>query len=433
MNCRLLHDGRRAAALRRSLCGALLPRSAAAVSDHVARRAESRGGPERPGCVLALVAGVPARRIALAAPARRSRAAEGVQRRRRAPVRGRQGASHWRSVSAVTFRRRRASIALSDLAWTADAGRQPDRAHRNRIAGCRGAAGRARAAGPHAADVSVRFAGIGADAAVFGDYPATQIADGTARSGLFWSPVLDGDTATIEFHATRAYDSPARRCAFRAYRTPLAGGAPARACRRCQGHRQRSGACKIDIACVTPQSQAVLNLAKASAKMTFVDDDGRTLPVHRHAAQRFGAVVHAVSLHRQSLPHIGGHRTHAQHVSGFSTRVSCNSKAMPPYVQLTGGATLLGRSPDRDWSHRAAARHAARRRAVRRVARGSRRNRHDRCCHHPSSGRRPQEVEPRQRSPPTRSRTMALRATATSPRSCGTRGHRSPGRAAARC
>ena len=50
-------------------------------------------------------------------------------------------------------------------------------------------------------DLSVRFAGAGANAKVFGPIPANTIAQDTAAFGKFWSPVLEGDTATIEFHA----------------------------------------------------------------------------------------------------------------------------------------------------------------------------------------------------------------------------------------
>jgi hypothetical protein len=34
----------------------------------------------------------------------------------------------------------------------------------------------------------------------------------------------------------------------------------------------------------------------------------------------------------------------------FFDSVACNSHATPPYVQLSGGAALLARSPDRDWA-----------------------------------------------------------------------------------
>ena len=50
-------------------------------------------------------------------------------------------------------------------------------------------------------DLSVRFAGAGADAKVFGPIPANTIAQDTATFGKFWTPVLEGDVATIEFHA----------------------------------------------------------------------------------------------------------------------------------------------------------------------------------------------------------------------------------------
>jgi hypothetical protein len=50
-------------------------------------------------------------------------------------------------------------------------------------------------------DLSVQFSGNAPNAEVFGPIPANTIADDTARFGMFWSPTLDGDVATIEFHA----------------------------------------------------------------------------------------------------------------------------------------------------------------------------------------------------------------------------------------
>src|SRR5207244_13182238 len=50
-------------------------------------------------------------------------------------------------------------------------------------------------------DLSVRFSGNAPNAEVFGPVPANTIANDTARFGMFWSPTLDGDVATIEFHA----------------------------------------------------------------------------------------------------------------------------------------------------------------------------------------------------------------------------------------
>mgnify|MGYP006974890074 CR=1 FL=1 len=46
--------------------------------------------------------------------------------------------------------------------------------------------------------VSFRFAGSGAQGQVFGPIPANAIAADTARFGMFWSPILEGDTAILE-------------------------------------------------------------------------------------------------------------------------------------------------------------------------------------------------------------------------------------------
>ena len=49
-------------------------------------------------------------------------------------------------------------------------------------------------------DVTVRFSASAAKAKVFGPYPGNALAEAAQRHGAFWSPVLEGDTATIEIY-----------------------------------------------------------------------------------------------------------------------------------------------------------------------------------------------------------------------------------------
>ena len=179
------------------------------------------------------------------------------------------------------------------------------------------------------------------------------IADESLRSGLYWSPVLAGDIATIEFHA--AADAPIDDVTLHIPRVSHSSSTGAdlnSPPRRREGHRHRrrrqrarstSRACAAD-------ARRVQNLAKAVAKLTFVGDDGRSYLCTRHAAQR----LRAVDLPRTCIT--ANHCLESARIARtlntfwFYDAVACNSKATPAYVQLTGGAMLLGRSQDRDWS-----------------------------------------------------------------------------------
>ena len=62
------------------------------------------------------------------------------------------------------------------------------------------------------------------------------------------------------------------------------------------------------------------------------------------------AVVYAVPALGQPLPRIARASPARSIRSGSTTRSRATARRRRPYVQLTGGAMLLGRSADRDWS-----------------------------------------------------------------------------------
>ena len=243
------------------------------------------------------------------------------------------------------------TVPLSELTWIA----APDggRTARIEIASPGAAALRVALVLPAAhPDLSVRFAGSAPNATVFGDYPVNAIAEESMRSGLFWSPVLAGDTAIIEFHA--AADASIAGVTLHIPRVShqLVTGtgllSPSPIVMKVTGIGA-AGACEIDIACVTPASQAVLNLAKAVAKLTFVGDDGRSYlcsgALLNDSTQSFTPYLHSANHCLESA-----RVARTLNTFWFYDAGTCNSKSTPPYVQLAGGAMLLGRSPDRDWS-----------------------------------------------------------------------------------
>ena len=310
--------------------------------------AEYRGDMAVKKTSLSISAGAPAHRIELAAPSAADAAPMKSYNAASAP--GRDGKGH---PLAIGFGRElplaARAVPLSELTWIA----APDggRTARVEIASKGAAALRVALVMPAAhPDVSVRFAGSAPNATIFGDFPVNAIAGESLRSGLYWSPVLAGDTATIEFHA--AADAPIADVTLYIPRVShqLVTGADLNSPQivaKATGIGA-AGACEVDIACAAP-SQAVQNLAKAVAKLSFVGDDGRSYLCS-------GVLLNDSVLSLTPYLHSASHCLESARIARtlntfwFYDAVACNSKATPAYVQRTGGAMLLGRSADRDWS-----------------------------------------------------------------------------------
>ena len=106
--------------------------------------------------------------------------------------------------------------------------------------------------------------------------------------------------------------------------------------------------CNIDVACVTPTA-ALYNAGEAVAQLLFVNDDGGEYLCT-------GTLLNTVPTTNTPYLFTAGHcmksakAAHTLNTLWFFDAVNCNSNAVPPYVQLTGGAELLGRSQDHDWA-----------------------------------------------------------------------------------
>ena len=110
-----------------------------------------------------------------------------------------------------------------------------------------------------------------------------------------------------------------------------------------------AGSCNIDLACLAPPNAPAQALAKAVAQAHVRRGRRPQLPLHGHAAVRFRAVAAPYLL---TANHCIDSAAVARTLNTFwfFDAVACKSTATPAYVQLTGGAILLGRSQDRDWS-----------------------------------------------------------------------------------
>lgn len=189
-----------------------------------------------------------------------------------------------------------------------------------------------RVSGP-AQGLAVRFAGSGRD--------EIYLAEAIGKE-LLWSPVLEGDTATIELHLKRGFDASQFTVNLETLSHLIYAGADLG--RKDIRDIGDSGSCNIDIACVTSPSQALLDAAKATAKMVFTDTTGTylctgTLLNSTAAAPYFYGAAHCIDTQAAAS---------TLNTYWFFDAISCNSTAIPPYQLITGGATLLVTDPTMD-------------------------------------------------------------------------------------
>ncbi|HEX4886079.1 MAG TPA: serine protease [Casimicrobiaceae bacterium] len=198
-------------------------------------------------------------------------------------------------------------------------------------------------------DLSVRFTGNAPGAVVHGPYPANVIADAVARLGRFVTPVLEGDTAVVELHAAPG---------ARVDRTSLtlgpvshllvAGAALGTLTTKEASDIGSSGACNIDLACVTP-STALSQAANAVGKLLFNDRQGST---YACTGTLLNDSIRSFTPYLLTAAHCieGAYEAATTDVYWFFQAVACGSRTVPPYVQQAGGAMLLARSDDWDWA-----------------------------------------------------------------------------------
>jgi lysyl endopeptidase len=298
---------------------------------------------------LMLDSGASARRVELAAPAAWETAALKEQNAAPTGSARRAGAK----ALAVGFGRvlpgAAATIPLSTLTWlaTSDGGRAARIEVRSPDAKAMRVAMQLPATDP---DLSVRFVGSSADAVVFGPIPANTIAEDTERFGLYWSPVLPGDVATIEFHAGPGAELDGLVLTLPRVSHQVVGNAELSALSaKTLADIGRAKICNIDVACVTPQTTALANASKSVAEMLFTSDQGVGLLC---TGTLLNDSVKSSTPYLFSAAHCmtSASVAHTLNTFWFFDAKSCGSRTPSPYVQTIGGAALLGRSQDNDWA-----------------------------------------------------------------------------------
>jgi hypothetical protein len=182
-----------------------------------------------------------------------------------------------------------------------------------------------------------------------------RVGDVKDRSSPWWSPITDGETQTDEFFSrTRAGALPVRLAGAAHGFTSVASAFSKRS-----QDIGSSGACNVDIKCSSLQgSQAFLNARNAVAQMVFNDAGtvylctGTLLNDTAPSTQIpwFYGANHCFDNDATPLKSASQMQSVANTLNTlwFFEAQSCNSRTVPPYTQLTGGATFIYNNPRAD-------------------------------------------------------------------------------------
>ena len=266
------------------------------------------------------------------------------------PKRGRLIIGFAREVPAA-----QGSVNLSDLAWAqVEGGAQA--AHISLTSSGAAAIRIGLVVTSAPAALEMRFKGSSGTAQVFGPYPAEL-----AHESIYWSPVLEGETGTIEL-TLPAGVSPAGMVSLPMISHLVVAG---NALRQADplGEIGRAGACEVDVACMsTTLKQQAASAVNAVARMVLTD--------HGQTGLCSGTLVNDSTT--SSTPYfftanhcldnddtdVGASKAQPAAVAAtintywfFQTSVCGQDTANKVnFVLVAGGAKLLGRGVDFDWT-----------------------------------------------------------------------------------
>ena len=171
------------------------------------------------------------------------------------------------------------------------------------------------------------------------------------RFGQFWSPVLEGDVATIEIHAGAGVQVDGLTLTLPRVAHQVVGSAEMRVDVGEDGQRNRHGAELQHRRCLRQAlggadamrrrrsrsccSSATLTATQYLCTGTLLNDLPSTNTPYLFTA------AHCMT---------SANAAHTLNTFWFFDAVACKDNAVPPFVQLTAGAALLGRSQDHDWA-----------------------------------------------------------------------------------
>jgi len=188
--------------------------------------------------------------------------------------------------------------------------------------------------------IEMRFAGSGRMQQVFGPYLASDI----ARAKRYWSPVLEGDTATLEIHLPPGIGPDALELSIPQISHLAHGAASLRA--EPVDEIGQAASCERDVVCVA--TPAISSAARAVAKIYFSKRGDTFLCT----ATLINDSVSSNTPYLFTASHCIDSQQAASSLQAywFFDAVACGSLAVPPYATVAGGAVLLARSDDYDWA-----------------------------------------------------------------------------------
>jgi lysyl endopeptidase len=193
------------------------------------------------------------------------------------------------------------------------------------------------------AGLAFDFAGVGQGNGAF-----AVSGQSIAAEELFWSPTVTGEVLSIGIRAAAGADIADLQLIVPRVSHLVVDGADLNPFST-KATKATSGSCNIDVACVTPATVAFTSMTRAVVRIAFVQDDGGSYVC---TATLLNDSVQSFTPYLLAANHCINSARTARTVNSywFFEIATCGKPALAPSVQLTGGATLLGRSQDRDWA-----------------------------------------------------------------------------------
>jgi lysyl endopeptidase len=197
--------------------------------------------------------------------------------------------------------------------------------------------------------VSIRLKGNDRAAKVMGPYDLRDMAAVVTQAGIWWSPILEGSSATLEIAVAKGVDIDGMTAHVTGVsHLTRAGVALASHSRTKDSDIGSSGACEINWKC-EPPSAALTRAAAAQAKIVFTQSDGGSFECS-------GSLINDSTSSQSPFFFTADHCIDSQEAAAslnfywFYDAVDCQNPLTPgDYVLQTDGATLLGRSQAEDW------------------------------------------------------------------------------------
>jgi lysyl endopeptidase len=190
-------------------------------------------------------------------------------------------------------------------------------------------------------NVALRFVGAGEPQRIFGPFTAQEI----TAAGTYWSPVLEGELATLEIYLPPGAAPADVQLAIPMISHLVVTGYGLQKSQPVDDIGTSDG-CEVDVACVA--TTAALNQARAVAKLLFTKGGNSFVCT--------GTLLNDSIASNTPYLYTASHCIDSQEAASslvtywFFDAIACGSLSVPPYVTLARGAVLLGRSVDSDWA-----------------------------------------------------------------------------------